>query len=138
MPSRPWSGSDTVPSNSRSSPATMRKSVVLPQPDGPTRAATSPLPMLMTRSLRTCRFPPEAARNDFCLMATSSRPGTPAGDMSFKRLHQEGFDHQHDCDEGESIGEDLRHVEQLEGHPDLEADAVGPPEQFNDQHDLPH
>ena len=44
--------------------------------------------------------------------------------MSFKRLHQERFDHQHDGDEGESIGQDTRHVEQLERDPDLEADAI--------------
>ena len=63
--------------------------------------------------------------------------GTPAGDMSFKRLHQEGFDRQHDGDEGQSIGEDARDVEQLERDPDLEADAVRPAEQLDDQHDLP-
>ena len=57
--------------------------------------------------------------------------------MSFKRLHQEGFDHQHDGDEGERIGQDFRHVEQLERNPDLEAHAVGTPEQLDDQHDLP-
>ena len=57
--------------------------------------------------------------------------------MSFKRLHQEGFDHQHDGDEGESIGQDAGHVEQLERDPDLEADAVRTAEQFDDEHDLP-
>ena len=57
--------------------------------------------------------------------------------MSFKRLHQEGFDRQHDGDEGESIGQDAGDVEQLERDPDLEADAVRTPEQLDDEHDLP-
>jgi hypothetical protein len=58
--------------------------------------------------------------------------------MSLKRLHQKRFDCQHDGDEGESIGQDARDVEQLERDPDLEADAVGTPEQFDDKHDLPN
>ena len=57
--------------------------------------------------------------------------------MSFKRLHQKRFDRQHDGDEGESIGQDTGHVEQLECDADLEADAVRPPEQLDDQHDFP-
>src|SRR5262245_39738703 len=116
----------------------MRRRVVLPQPDGPTSAATSPCPRLKASSPSTWSVPPAAARNDFFLMATSSRSRTPAGDMSFKRLHQEGFDCQHHGDEGESIGQDAGHVEQLEGDPDLEADAIGTPEQLDDQHDLPY
>src|SRR4029077_19033986 len=117
--------------------AMMRKSVVLPQPDGPTSAPTSPLPRPNVKRSSTCSSPPVAARNDLRVIATSSRPGAPAGDMSFKRLHQERFDHQHDGDEGESIGQDFGHVEQLEGHPDLEADPVRAPEQFKNQRDLP-
>ena len=61
-------------------------------------------------------------------MTMSSRSRTPAGDVSFKRLHQKGFDCKHDGDEGESIGQDTGHVEQLECDADLEAHAVGPPE----------
>src|SRR5437879_2073444 len=115
----------------------MRSSVVLPHPDGPTSAPTSPLASVSASPLRTCSLPPAAAWKDFCLIATSSRPGTPAGDMSFKRLHQERFDHEHDSDEGQSIGQYFRYVEQLERDPDFEAHAVGPPEQFDDEHDLP-
>src|SRR5215472_16415443 len=103
----------------------MRSSVVLPQPDGPTSAATSPLASEKESSPRTCRLLPEAARKNFCLMPTSSLPGTPAGDMSFKRLHQECFDHQHDGHEGERIGEDARDVKQLERDPDLDPDPMG-------------
>src|SRR5919205_3551460 len=135
MASLPSAGNATSPSKSRSSPATIRSSVVFPHPDGPTSAATSPRRRLNTSSPSTWSFPPEAARKDFCLMLTSSRPRAPAGDMSFKRLHQKRFDCQHDGDEGESIGQDAGHVEQLERDPDLEAHAVGPSEQFYDQDD---
>src|SRR5262249_60276898 len=133
MPSVPCAGSVTPPSKSRSRPATIRSSVVLPHPDGPTSAATSPLRRLNTSSPSTSSFPPEAARKDFCLMLTSSRPRAPAGDISFKRLHQKGFDCQHDGDEGESIGQDAGDVEQLKRDPDLEADTVRPPYEFPKQ-----
>src|SRR5262249_36935885 len=104
MPSLPRAGSATLPSKSRSSPAMIRNSVVLPQPDGPISAATCPLQRLNASWPSTWSLPPEAARKDFCLMLTSSWPRAPAGDMSFKRLHQKRFDCQHDGDEDESIG----------------------------------
>src|SRR5687767_1180872 len=122
----------------------IRSSVVLPQPDGPTSAPTSPLPSENARPPMTSSLPPLEAANDLCLMSTSSRftsgrlmsgglissrLGAPAGDMSFKWLHQEGFDHQHHGGEGEGVGQDLGDVEQLERRADLEADAVGTPEQ---------
>src|SRR5450432_1790229 len=116
----------------------MRKSVVLPQPDGPTSAATSPPASAKLSSPSTCRLSPETARKNFCLMRTSSRPGTPAGDMSFKRLHQECFDHQHDGDEGKGIGQEARDVEQLERDPDFEPDPIGTAEQLDDEDDLPY
>src|SRR5437763_17160970 len=126
----------------------MRNSVVLPHPDGPTRAPTSPFRSVKASPSSTCKRPPEAERKDFCLIATSSRlgssrldssfPGTPTGDMSFKRLHQEWFDYQHDSAESESIGKYLGHVEQLECDPDPEPHPVGTPEQFDDEHDLPY
>jgi hypothetical protein len=58
--------------------------------------------------------------------------------MSFKRLHQECFDHQHDGHEGERVGEDARDIEQLERDPDLEPDPVGTAQQLDDKDDLPH
>jgi hypothetical protein len=79
-----------------------------------------------------------SSAKDFCLMLMSSWPRAPAGDMSFKRLHQTRFDCQHDGNEGESIGQDARDVEQLECNPDLEADAVRTPEQLDNEHDLPN
>ena len=56
--------------------------------------------------------------------------------MSFKRLNQKRFHGEHDRDEGESISQDARNVEQLECDPDLEADAVGPAEEFDDEYNL--
>src|ERR1043165_6576028 len=120
----PSAGNATWPSKSRSIPATMRSSVVFPHPDGPPSAGTSPLRRLNTSSPSTWSFPPDAARKDFCLMLTSSRPRAPAGDMSFKRLHQKRFDCQHDGDEGESIGQDARDVEQLKRDRDLEIEQA--------------
>src|SRR4249920_1461720 len=70
-------------------------------------------------------------------MTMSSRSRTPAGDVSFKRLHQKGFDCKHDGDEGESICQHARDVEQLECDTDLEANAVGAPEQLDDEYDFP-
>jgi hypothetical protein len=57
--------------------------------------------------------------------------------MSFKRLHHECFNRQHDRDEGQSISEDARDVEQLKRHADLKSNAVGPTEEFDDEHDFP-
>src|SRR5580692_6485255 len=116
----------------------MRSRVVLPQPDGPTSAATAPAGRANFSPRSTSSRPPDAARYDLLSMLTSSWAGPPAGDMSFNRLHQECFDRQHDDDEGNSIGEDAGDVEQLEGGADLEADPVRPPQQFHDQDDLPH
>src|SRR5580704_19675718 len=116
----------------------MRSSVVLPQPEGPTSAATAPAGRANFSPRSTSSRPPDAARYDLLSMLTSSWAGPPAGDMSFNRLHQECFDRQHDDDEGNSIGEDAGNVEQLEGDPDFEADAVGPAQQFDDEDDLPH
>src|SRR5579862_3340163 len=111
MPSLPCVGSKTLPSKSRSSPAIMRSSVVLPQPEGPTRAASSPFAKAIEISPSTCRRPPEAAWYDLCLIWTSSRLETPAGNISFKRLHQKSFDRQHHHDEDQRIGQDAGDVE---------------------------
>src|SRR5262245_34544877 len=116
----------------------IRSSVVLPHPEGPTSAPTSPLPSEKVRPSMTRRVPPVAALKALCLTETSSRPRSPTGDMSFNWLHQERFDHQHDGDEGESISENSGHVEQLERGPNLEAHPVGTPEQLDDQHDFPY
>src|SRR5580704_14166694 len=116
----------------------MRSSVVLPQPEGPTSAATAPAGRANFSPRSTSSRPPDAARYDLLSMLTSSWAGPPAGDMSFNRLHQECFDRQHDEDERNSIGEDAGDVEQLEGDPDLETDAVRSPEEFDDQDDLPY
>ena len=57
----------TLPSKSRSSPVMMRSNVVLPHPDGPTRAATSPLASAIESSPSTCSRPPVGCPVGFVL-----------------------------------------------------------------------
>src|SRR6202158_2806643 len=116
----------------------IRSIVVLPQPDGPTNTATSPRPSTKPMSRSTSSRSPAAVTKVFCSISTSSSALPPAGRMSFKGLHQECFDRQHNGREGPRIGEDVGNVEQLERSADLEADAVRSPQQFGDEHDLPH
>src|SRR6185436_11226653 len=116
----------------------IRSMVVLPQPEGPTKAPTSPWPSSKAKSRSTSRRSPAAVRKALRVMRTSSRPQAPTGRMSFKGLHQEGFDHQQDRDEDQGIGENTCHVEQLKRNADLKTHAVRPPEQLDHQHDLPH
>src|SRR5215204_6731134 len=104
----------------------IRSIVVLPQPDGPTSAPTSPRLSAITTSRSTSRRSPAAVRYAFRRMLTSSRPKPPAGCASFKGLHQKDLDRQYDRYEGERIGEDACDVEQLEGDANLESDAVRP------------
>src|SRR6266571_2699867 len=106
--------------------------VVLPQPDGPTNAPTRPRASVKATSCSTSRWSPEALTNDFRSMRTSSSPDSPAGHMSFKGLHQQGFDHQHHADEGQCVGENTCHIEQLKRNADLESDPVRPTEQLDD------
>src|SRR5690242_7849127 len=137
MPIAP-EGRATAPSNSASSPATMRSMVVLPQPEGPTKAPTSPCASVKATSCSTSARSPDADRNAFRTMRTSSRSESPTGRASFKGLHQKGFDCQHDGGEAQRIGEDTCHIEQLERNTDLEADAVRTAQQLDDEDDLPH
>src|SRR5215831_10730725 len=131
-------GRATAPSKSWSSPATMRSIVVLPQPDGPTKAPTSPWASVKATSDSTSARSPAADRNAFRTMRTSSRSESPTGRASFKGLHQKGFDRQHDGGEAQRIGEDTCHIEQLERNTDLEPDAVRTAQELDHQHDLPH
>src|SRR6266852_6337609 len=110
----------------------IRSIVVLPQPDGPTRAPTSPAPSQKAMSWSTSRRAPEAVLYAFRATRTSSRPKSPAGCASFKGLHQQNLDRQHDGDEGERVGQDTCHIEQLERNANLESDAVRPAEQLDD------
>src|ERR1700741_623461 len=137
MPIAP-AGRVMAPSKSASRPATMRSIVVLPQPDGPTKAPTSPWPSAKATSRSTSARSPEADRNAFRTMRTSSRSESPTGRASFKGLHQEGFDRQHHGGEAQRIGEDSCHIEQLERNTDLESDAVRPSQQFDHEDDLPY
>src|SRR5215216_475660 len=98
----------------------IRSIVVLPQPDGPTRAHTSPGARESEISRSTSRDSPEAVRYALRAIRSSSRPASPAGRASFKGLHQQDLDRQDHGDEGERIGQDTCHIEQLEGNADLE------------------
>ena len=69
---------------------------------------------------------PRGGPEGFFATRASSRARSPTRDMTFKRLHQEGFDEEHDCREGQGVGEQQRDVEQLESGIDFEPDAVRP------------
>src|SRR5262249_19698862 len=106
----PDNGRSTVPLKSVSSLAMMRSIVVLPQPDGPTRAPTSLFPMLKQTSRRTSKRSPDAVVNALCAMRTSSCPNSPARCTSFSGLQQCGFDKENNHDECERISKNKRHV----------------------------
>src|ERR1700733_1641339 len=138
MPTRPSAGRSTEPSKSRSRPARMRNSVDLPQPDGPISTPVSPTSSANERSARTGTLCPDAVRKDLLATRASSRARSPTRDMTFKRLHRECFDDEHDRGEGQGVGEQERDVEQLEGGIDFEPHAVRPAHQLDHQYDLPH
>src|SRR6202789_1654087 len=102
----------------------MRISVDLPQPEGPISAPVSPCWSANERSAMTGALCPDAVRKDFLATRASSRAESPTRDMTFKGLHRECFDDEHDRSEGQGIGEQERDVEQLEGGIDLESHAV--------------
>src|SRR5262249_25060885 len=106
----------------------MRSIVVLPQPDGPTMAATRPRGTVKATSRSTSRRSPEGLGNDLRAIRTSRRPESPTGCASLKGLHQHGFDRQHHDDEHQRIGDYPGHIKQLKGNAHLEADAIGPAE----------
>src|SRR5512134_427279 len=112
----------------------MRRSVVLPQPDGPISTVMLSGATSRTKSRMATSEVPSALKCVFCSTRISNRLVTPAGRMSFNGLHQEIFDCQHDGDKGERIAEDRRHVEELEIEVKLKAYAVRPPEQLDDEH----
>src|SRR6188472_4488888 len=86
---------------------------------------------------RTSCCSPAALLKVLLVISTSSRTGTPPRCPGFKWLHQQAFDDEHDRRETQGVGEQERDVEQLEGHADLEADAVRASEQFRYQYDFP-
>src|SRR6202042_1539675 len=89
------------------------------------------------RWARTGTLCPDAVRKDFLATRASSRAGSPTRDMTFKGLHRECFDDEHDRCEWQSVGEQERDVEQLEGGIDFEPHAVRPAHQLDHQYDLP-
>ena len=107
----PWVGMWTEPSKLRSSPARMRISVDLPQPDGPINAPVSPSSSANERLAMTGTLCPAAVRKVFSATRASSRTRSPTGDVTFKGLHRERFDDEHDGSEGQSVGQQQGHVE---------------------------
>src|SRR5215510_3242065 len=138
IPSRPDSGRVIVPLKSTSSPAMIRRIVVLPQPDGPTRAPTSLCPRSKQISRRTSKRSPDAAVNALCVIRTLRCPVSPAECASFNGLHHCGFDNENDGYKCERVSKNKRHVKQLKGHADLKSYAIRAPEQFDDEYDLPN
>jgi hypothetical protein len=57
--------------------------------------------------------------------------------MLLEGLHDERLDREHDPDEGQRVGEKQGDVEKLEGAADLEANAVRPTHQLDNENDLP-
>src|SRR5262249_8227062 len=99
-------GRAIAPSKARTSPPTVGKIVVLPQPEGPNSTPTSRSASVKPKSCRSSSRSPAAAVNALRLMRTSSRPASPAGCASFNGLHQDGFDQENDDHESERIGKD--------------------------------
>src|SRR5262245_990548 len=122
MPMRPRAGIMTAPSKLRSSPARLRISDDLPQPDAQISAPVSPSSSAKESPRMTGTRCPEAVRKDFFATRASSRARPPTGDVTFKGLDQERFDDEHDRGEGQRIGEQERDVEQLERDIDFEPD----------------
>src|ERR1700733_13782893 len=116
----------------------MRIKVDLPQPEGPISAPVSPFSSANERLARAGTLCPDAARKDLLATRASSRARSPTRDMTFKGLHRERFDNEHDRREGERIGEEERDVEQLKSGIDFEPHAVRPAHEFDYQHDLPN
>src|SRR5438874_12152913 len=116
----------------------IRSIVLLPQPDGPTSTPTSPVPSANLTGASTSCVSPAALLNVLPEISTSSRTGTPPICACLKRLHQHRLDDEHDSSKRQRIGQEPRRVEQLERDADLEADAVRPPQEFCNEHDLPH
>ncbi len=87
------------------------RSVVLPDPEGPTRAVTSPGASAKAMSARMSLRSPAALRTAFFRMETSTFPVSPTGRISFKGLHQACFDRQHHRHEAQTVGENAGNVE---------------------------
>src|SRR5688500_2034538 len=120
-----------LPEYSRSSPRRIRNAVVLPHPDGPSRQTNSPCLTSKERSLSATRSTPSVERNFFSRISTLSGTATPGGCVMFKGLHQENFKQQQDGDKGQCIGQDSRHIEELEIEIDLEAYTIRTAEQLH-------
>ena len=128
-----------APENSRSSPAMMRSRLDLAAAgradkrddravlDAQARSARTPRARRRRPARRPCakcRSQAPCSRHQLALRSSGRSTKVSARIIS--------------ADEGQGIGEQKFEVEQLESLVHLEADAIGPAEQFDHQHDLPH
>src|SRR5438552_4250362 len=104
----------TAPPSMRSRPARQRSSVVLPQPDGPSRTMNSPSRMSRSTSLRATVFPKVLRTDSKATLAISSAPRSPQ--VEEIAAHEEDEEERRD-DEEEAAGEsevERRDVERAE------------------------
>ncbi len=140
-PARPSVPSETVPESARSRPATRLRIVVLPQPEGPTSATSSPASTRSEKPSSTSRRSSERARAN--VLRTSSttigalaydRRPAPARDAPFDRPQEAVLEHRHRGGEQQRPGEHERDVLRAERLVELVADAARHAEHL-DQHD---
>src|SRR5665213_2526021 len=100
----------TSPLDAGSSPATMRRNVVLPQPDGPTMAMNSPASISISISRNASSDPKylfSPATASFAVIALILGPRhQPRFEPAEPRCHDDTGDGEND-----DAGEQLRHVE---------------------------
>src|SRR5437773_5862304 len=104
----------TVPPSIRSRPARHRSSVVLPQPDGPSRTMNSPSRMSRSTSFSATVFPKVLRTDSKATLAISSAPRSPQ--VEEIAAHEEDEEERRD-DEEEAAGEsevERRDVERAE------------------------
>src|SRR5499427_3594578 len=126
--------SSTAPALAGSSPATMRKSVVLPQPLGPTSEMNAPRSIAILISCKTSRSPKRLVN-----------PVRASFAMTFKSIPRPW--HHHALDPGETgchddpgnrqndhTSEQLRHIKRVGRLADEAAETRARPEQFSNDH----
>src|SRR4029078_6791276 len=136
-PMRAFSGMMMLPTKRSSSPARMRSSVVLPQPEAPISTVILSGTISRTKSRIAGTSVPSTPTWVFSSMRISNRLVAPARRAAFKGVYQEIFAGEYEGDKGEGVAKNRRHIEKLEIEMELETDAVRPAKQFNHEHDLP-
>src|SRR5882724_7124090 len=124
----------TSPELAGSRPATMRRNVVLPQPDGPTTEMNSPRSMAKSIACSACSSPNVLPRLEIASFgATSPSVFCPWHEALFEPAEPRGEhdpgDRQHD-----HAGEQLRHVEGIRRLGDQAPESGARAEQFRHHH----